>query len=118
MPGKHSSEFSFDAETERTFHTRPREARLVRHESEGSSDHSSSEYEKKETMAEDPPPPERFLGEYKGENALAGRLTIVNQPVNVANFQLYHQPFSSSRTDLSQERSMKMPISICRDSSA
>ncbi|XP_050918617.1 uncharacterized protein LOC127136055 [Lathyrus oleraceus] len=40
-------------------------------------------------MVDNPPPPERLLGDYGGANAPAGRLTIVNQPVNVANFQLH-----------------------------
>ncbi|XP_050876361.1 uncharacterized protein LOC127080074 [Lathyrus oleraceus] len=44
-------------------------------------------------MAEVPPvpplPPERFLGNYGGANASGDRLTIVNQPVNVTNFQLH-----------------------------
>ena len=31
-------------------------------------------------------PPERLLGDYGGMNALANRLTIVNQMVNVLNF--------------------------------
>ncbi|XP_050889522.1 uncharacterized protein LOC127094786 [Lathyrus oleraceus] len=46
-------------------------------------------------MGENPPPPERLLGDYGGANARTGRLTIVNQPVNVANFQLH--PTSSSQ---------------------
>ncbi|XP_050909161.1 uncharacterized protein LOC127122932 [Lathyrus oleraceus] len=33
--------------------------------------------------------PERLLGDYGGANAQTDRLTIVNQPVNVANFQLH-----------------------------
>ncbi|XP_050876203.1 uncharacterized protein LOC127079892 [Lathyrus oleraceus] len=40
-------------------------------------------------MGENPPPPERLLGDYRGANAPTGRLKIVNQPVNVANFQLH-----------------------------
>ncbi|XP_050916073.1 uncharacterized protein LOC127131182 [Lathyrus oleraceus] len=40
-------------------------------------------------MAENPPPPERLLGDYGMANALGGRLTIVNQPMNVPNFQLH-----------------------------
>ncbi|XP_050909052.1 uncharacterized protein LOC127122813 [Lathyrus oleraceus] len=40
-------------------------------------------------MAADPPPAERLLGDYGGENAPPGRMTIVNQPVNVAHFQLH-----------------------------
>ena len=41
-------------------------------------------------MADDPPPPERLLWDYGGENALTGQFTIVNQSVNVPNFQLHH----------------------------
>ncbi|XP_050909358.1 uncharacterized protein LOC127123153 [Lathyrus oleraceus] len=40
-------------------------------------------------MAADPPPVERLLGDYGGANAPPGRMTIVNQPVNVAHFQLH-----------------------------
>ena len=40
-------------------------------------------------MGENPPPPERLLGDYGGANAPTGRLTIVSQPVNVVNFQLH-----------------------------
>lgn len=40
-------------------------------------------------MAENPPPPERLLGDYVKANAWGGRLTIVNQPVNVPNFQMH-----------------------------
>ena len=45
-------------------------------------------------MAEIPPIPplpplERLIGDYGGANALGGRLNIVNQPVNVTNFQLH-----------------------------
>ena len=89
MQGKSSAELPFNAEIERTFHARCKQARLVRQESEGSLDHSSSESEKEKPMAEDPPPPERLLGDYGGENAPTGRLTIVNQLVNIVNFQLH-----------------------------
>ncbi|XP_058768708.1 uncharacterized protein LOC131642482 [Vicia villosa] len=34
-------------------------------------------------------PVERLLGDYGGANAPAGRMTIVNQPVDVAHFQLH-----------------------------
>jgi hypothetical protein len=40
-------------------------------------------------MVDVPPPPERLLGDYIGANAPTDRLTIVNQLVNVANFQLH-----------------------------
>ena len=45
--------------------------------------------EKNKTMGENSPPPERLLGDYGMTNALGGRLTIMNQPVNVPNFQLH-----------------------------
>src|SRR4051812_14615948 len=40
-------------------------------------------------MGENPPPPERLLGDYGAANTPGGRQTIVNQPVNAANFQLH-----------------------------
>ncbi|XP_050918576.1 uncharacterized protein LOC127136012 [Lathyrus oleraceus] len=40
-------------------------------------------------MTDVPPPPERLLGDYGGANAPTDRLTIINQPVNVTNFQLH-----------------------------
>ena len=89
MQGKSSAELPFNAEIERTFHARCKQARLVRQESKGCSDHSGSKSEEEKPMAEEPPPPERILGDYGGANAPAGRLTIVNQPVNIANFQLH-----------------------------
>jgi hypothetical protein len=89
MRGEPSTEFLFDAEIERTLHRRRREQRVDSTE-ESTSDHS----EVKEPMVEvppipPPPPPERLLGGYGGANAPGGRLTIVNQPVNVTNFQLH-----------------------------
>ncbi|XP_050877193.1 uncharacterized protein LOC127080953 [Lathyrus oleraceus] len=89
-----SADFPFDAEIERTLRTRLRQARLARLESdeEQPSIHSGSDsgLEREiKTMGENPPPPERLLGDYGGANAPTGRLTIVNQPVNVANFQLH-----------------------------
>ncbi|XP_050898002.1 uncharacterized protein LOC127104905 [Lathyrus oleraceus] len=55
------------------------------------SEHSDSENSdtESETMAASPPPVERLLGDYGGANAPLGRMTIVNQPVNVAHFQLH-----------------------------
>ena len=101
MRGKASADFLFDAEPERSLHKRLRQARLARLETEGESStpqeeevpsiHSESESESESdnsTMGEIPPP-ERLLGDYGGVNAPAGRLTIVNQPVNVENFQLH-----------------------------
>lgn len=40
-------------------------------------------------MGENTPPLERLLGDYGMTNAPGGRLTIMNQPVNVPNFQLH-----------------------------
>src|SRR3954467_9718440 len=102
MRGKASAELLFDAEPERLLRARLREVKQKRlaskeespivSESEDeerisiSSEQSESE---PETMAADPPPPERLLGDYGGDNAPLGRMTIVNQPVNVAHFQLH-----------------------------
>ncbi|XP_050892333.1 uncharacterized protein LOC127097886 [Lathyrus oleraceus] len=107
MRGKASAEFLFDAEPERSLRARIRKARHDRleaieeplivsdFEKEGTvsihSEHSDSENSdtESETMAAAPPPVERLLGDYGGANALLGRMTIVNQPVNVAHFQLH-----------------------------
>src|SRR4051812_32558884 len=102
MRGKTSAELLFDAEPERLLRARLREIKrkrlaskeesLVVSESEDEevisiqSEQSESE---PETMAADPPPPERLLGDYGRDNAPLGRITIVNQPVNVAHFQLH-----------------------------
>src|SRR3954466_10726926 len=102
MRGKASAELLFDAEPERLLRARLREVKRKRlaskeespivSESEDeerislSSEQSESE---PETMAADPPPPERLLGDYGRNNAPAGRMTIVNQPVDVAHFQLH-----------------------------
>src|SRR3954471_22682384 len=102
MRGKASAELLFDAEPERLLRARLREVKRKRlaskeespivSESEDeerisiSSEQSESE---PETMAADPPPPERLLGDYGRNNAPLGRMTIVNQPVNVAHFQLH-----------------------------
>ncbi|XP_050889648.1 uncharacterized protein LOC127094935 [Lathyrus oleraceus] len=55
------------------------------------SEHSDSENSdtESETVAAAPPHVERLLGDYGGANAPLGRMTIVNQPVNVAHFQLH-----------------------------
>lgn len=37
-------------------------------------------------MVEDSPALTRILGDFGRSNALGGRLTLVNQPVNVPNF--------------------------------
>ncbi|XP_050896632.1 uncharacterized protein LOC127103410 [Lathyrus oleraceus] len=107
MRGKASAEFLFDAEPERSLRARIRKARHDRlevteeplivsdSEKEGTvsihSEHSDSGNSdtEPETMAADPPPAERLLGDYGGANAPPGRMTIVNQPVNVAHFQLH-----------------------------
>src|SRR3954468_11884809 len=89
MRGKSSADLSFDAEIERTLHARRRQARQEKLESEEVvTVHSDSESEE-EVMGENPPPPERLLGDYGATNTPGGRLTIVNQPVNAANFQLH-----------------------------
>src|SRR3954465_5788854 len=92
MRGKASAEFLFDAEIERTLHARRRQARLAKleYEEEIISVHSGSDSEsEEEVMGENPPPPERLLGDYGVANNPGERLTIVNQPVNAANFQLH-----------------------------
>ena len=102
MRGKTSAELLFDAEPERLLKARLQEVKRKRlaakerspvvSESEDedilliSSEQSESE---SETMAADPPPPERLLGDYGRANAPPGRMTIVNQPVHVAHFQLH-----------------------------
>jgi hypothetical protein len=84
MRGKASVDFPFDAEIERTLRARLRQAQLARLESEEEqpSIHSGSDLGSEREI-------ERMLGDYGGANAPTGRLTIVNQPVNVANFQLH-----------------------------
>src|SRR3954468_23698324 len=102
MRGKTSAELLFDAEPERLLRARLREVKRKRLASkEDSPVVSESEDEEvisiqseqsdsePETMAADPPPPERLLGDYGRDNAPLGRMTIVNQPVNVAHFQLH-----------------------------
>src|ERR1051325_6412151 len=87
MRGQTSAEYLFDAEIERTLRARRRgakQARLAKEEDRNST-HSGSESED-EPMN---PPQERLLGDYGGTNAPGGRMTIVNQPVNVPNFQLH-----------------------------
>src|SRR3954464_2327649 len=102
MRGKALAELLFDAEPERLLRARLREVKRKRLASKGESPIvSESEDEERisisseqsdsepETMADDPPPPERLLGDYGRNNAPLGRMTIVNQPVNVAHFQLH-----------------------------
>lgn len=102
MQGKPSADFTFDAEPERTLHTKLRQARKARltaseaeiHVSEQEIEIEVSEHSdaKPDKEREDPimvEPQERFLGDYGGADAPLGRLTIVNQPVNVPNFQLH-----------------------------
>src|SRR3954469_19281159 len=102
MRGNTSAELLFDAEPERLLRSRLREIKRKRlaskeespvvSESEDEevisiqSEQSDSE---PKTMAADPPPPKRLLGDYGRDNAPLGRMTIVNQPVNVAHFQLH-----------------------------
>src|SRR3954469_6087912 len=91
MRGKALAEFLFDAKIERTLHARRRQARREKLESEEEiiSVHSGSDSESEEVMGENPSPLERLLGDYGATNTPGGRLTIVNQPVNAANFQLH-----------------------------
>lgn len=99
MRGKASAEFLFDAEPERLLCARRRKAMLELSEatpivSESEKEEVVSVYSEdseavSEPMAEAPPPAERLLGDYGGANASTGRLTIVNQPVNVGHFQLH-----------------------------
>jgi hypothetical protein len=99
MRGKASAEFLFNAEPERLLRARCRTARLELSEAtlivsesekeEVVSIHSEDSDTVSETMAEAPPPVETLLDDYGGANALTGRLTIVNHPVNVDHFQLH-----------------------------
>lgn len=109
MRGKTSVGFPFNAKIKKTLHARLRQARLAKLEldkeqpivhSESEKDperkaeekvrsvHSDSDSET-ETMVDDPPPPARLIGDYGDANASGGRLTIVNQSVNVPNFQMH-----------------------------
>lgn len=107
MQGKPSVDFSFDAEPERTLHARFRQTRQPRlADREVDNLVESDTYFDREAgepiMAE--ATEERFLGDYDRANAPGGRLTIVNQPVNVENFQLhpttiqhlYKRPFTGN----------------------
>src|SRR3954471_16116680 len=91
MRGKASAEILFDAEIERTFHARRRQARQAKleFEEEVVSVHSGSDPESEVEIMGEVPPPERLLGDYGARNTPGGRLTIINQPVNVPNFQLH-----------------------------
>lgn len=86
MRGKPLTDFPFDTEPERSLHARRRQARLADKEVDDlvESDTDSDREAKEEVMAEFDE--EKLLGDYGMANALGGRLTIVNQPVNVANF--------------------------------
>ena len=95
MRGKSSANFSFDADPERTLRARLRQAKreklelAEKAEGEVVSVHSENSDSDAETVPEimaanpPPPPPERLLGDYGGTNTPGGRMTIVNQPVNV-----------------------------------
>src|SRR3954466_6649225 len=128
MRGKASAEFLFDAEPERSLRARLQKARQERpetskatltvsesEEEEVISVHSEHSDTESETMAADPPPVERLLGDYGGPNAPTGRLTIVNQPVNVAHFQLHPSAIRQLEKRPFSGKSMKMQISIYRD---
>ena len=98
MRGKSSADLPFDVESERSLHARLRKAKQARLEKsdakpeEEVSDHSDTgstsdtESETETVMGEHQ---ERLLGDYGVANTPGGRLTIVNQPVNVPNFQLH-----------------------------
>src|SRR3954470_13101086 len=130
MRGKASAEFLFDAEPERLLRARLREAKQKRLASKEEativsepeneeilSNQSEQSESESETMEEDPPPAERLLGDYGRANAPLGRMTIVNQPVNVAHFQLHPSTIRQLESSPLLEESMKMQISIYRDSS-
>lgn len=102
MKGNPLVDFTFDAEPERTLHIRLRQARQARLDASEAetldskkekeievSKHSNTESDKEREDSIVDEPQERFLGDYGGENAQLGRLTIVNQLVNVPNFQLH-----------------------------
>src|SRR3954471_19877889 len=110
MRGQTSAKFSFDTEPERALHERLRKARIERlaapsaslsvphQESDDEvsvhSEHSDSDFDREVVqepvnMAGNQPPAVRLLGDYEGENAHPNRMTIVNQLVNVAHFQLH-----------------------------
>ncbi|XP_050895835.1 uncharacterized protein LOC127102515 [Lathyrus oleraceus] len=54
-------------------------------------------------MGENPPPPERLLGDYGMTNAPGGRITIVNQPVDMPNFQLNGKSVENSENKQVEE---------------
>lgn len=89
MRGKASAIFDFDAEPERTLHARRRKARQAILAEPEISEHSDTESDREIDNQDMGEPQERLLGDYGGANTPTGRLTIVNQPVNVANFQLH-----------------------------
>ena len=89
MRGKASANFDFDAEPERTLHARRRKARQAILAEPEISEHSDTESDREIDNQDMGEPQERLLGDYGGANTPTGRLTIVNQPVNVANFQLH-----------------------------
>src|SRR3954465_6578244 len=110
MRGKASAEFLFDAEIERTLHARRRQARQEKLESEEEvvTVHSDSESEE-EAMGENPPPPERLLGDYGVVNTPGRRLTIVNQPVNVRNSKLHPSTITQPETKACTRKVKKDP---------
>ena len=110
MRGQTSATFSFDTEPERALHERRCQLRVERltassagprilnQETEDEvsvhSEHNDSDSDREinqdfGNMAGVQPPAERLLGDYRGANAQPNRMTIVNQPVNVAHFQLH-----------------------------
>lgn len=92
MRGNPSFDFSFDTEPERTLHNRlrqARQARLVDKEVDDlvESDTKSDREVEEPVMAE--PTKETLIGDLGRINSPCGPLTIVNQPVNMAKFQLH-----------------------------
>lgn len=91
MRGKLLADFPFDIEPERSLHAPLRQARQAKMTDKEVDDlvesDTNSDREIEDSMAEDVE--ERLFGDYGRANASSGRLTIVNQLVNVANFQLH-----------------------------
>lgn len=92
MRGMPSTDFPFEVKPERTSHTRlrqARKARLAEQEVDNlvQSDTESDREVNEPVMADNTK--ERLLSDYGRENSPGIHLTIVNQPVNVANFQLH-----------------------------
>lgn len=92
MRGNPSAGFPFDTEPERSLHARLRQARKARLADKEvddlvKSDTDSDREAEEQVMVE--ANEERLLGDYGRANSPGGRLTIVNQLVNMVNFQLH-----------------------------